>query len=264
MLTLPTAQLMSSAQNPASRRPELRVTTDSSLVFLPPSPQSSTDTPSDTADVASPTDTVTDEVPPSSSDSPYAPGVVTHFTVPLTRAAPGNMHAPYQHTHLLPDPVYRFGSAPQQPAAGPSSSPSSAATGAHAPRRLTHSSSLDSSWSSASSSRAPLAHPYARIYAKKAEAPSVKRRKMWNHALEKSVFTPEEIATLGAPNRRAIYTASLEYHIDQLHNQLLSLGLYPVPMESLEPYRGLNSKTAKVGFPSRGPVLDLTTERRAW
>ncbi|EKM61184.1 uncharacterized protein PHACADRAFT_57340, partial [Phanerochaete carnosa HHB-10118-sp] len=64
-------------------------------------------------------------------------------------------------------------------------------------------------------------HPYARIYAKKAEAPTVKRRKMWNHALEKSLFTPEEIASLGAPIRRAIYTASLENHIDQLHGQLL-------------------------------------------
>ena len=92
-----------------------------------------------------------------------------------------------------------------------------------------------------------LAHPYARIDAKKAAAPSGKRRKMWNHALEKNLFTPEEISSLRAPNRRAVYTASLEYHIDQLHEQLHKAGLYPVPLETLDQYRGLNSKTAKVG-----------------
>ena len=68
---------------------------------------------------------------------------------------------------------------------------------------------------------------------------------MWNHALEKSLFTPDELANLGAPLRRGIYIASLDAHIDQLHQQLLSLQLYPVPFETLEPYHGLNSKTAK-------------------
>lgn len=51
---------------------------------------------------------------------------------------------------------------------------------------------------------------------------------------------------MGAPNRRSIYVASLEAHVDNLHAQLLTLGLYPVPFEKLEPYKGLNSKTAKV------------------
>lgn len=51
---------------------------------------------------------------------------------------------------------------------------------------------------------------------------------------------------MGAPHRRTIYIASLEAHIDRLHNHLLSFGLYPVPFSRLEPYRGLNSKTAKV------------------
>jgi hypothetical protein len=74
-----------------------------------------------------------------------------------------------------------------------------------------------------------------------------KRRKTWVHALEKSLFTPEEIVSLSAPVRRSIYTASLEAHVDKLHNQLLEMGLFPVPFEKLEPYRGLNSKTAKVG-----------------
>ena len=39
-------------------------------------------------------------------------------------------------------------------------------------------------------SRIQIAHPYARLVAKKGE---VKRRKIWNHALEKSLFTPFEM-----------------------------------------------------------------------
>lgn len=58
---------------------------------------------------------------------------------------------------------------------------------------------------------------------------------------------------MGAPHRRTIYMASLEAHVDRLHAQLLSIGLYPIPFEKLEPYRGLNSKTAKVRRP--GPSL---------
>ncbi|KAG5728810.1 hypothetical protein E4T56_gene6220 [Termitomyces sp. T112] len=90
--------------------------------------------------------------------------------------------------------------------------------------------------------RLAIAHPYARLYAKKEE---VKRRKIWNHALEKSLFTPYEISTIGAPQRRTIYIASLEAHIDKLHAQLLEIGYWPIPMEELKPYHGLNSKTAK-------------------
>lgn len=39
---------------------------------------------------------------------------------------------------------------------------------------------------------------------------------------------------------------SLEAHIDRLHSQLLGLNLYPIPIEDLRPYKGLNCKTAKV------------------
>ncbi|KAG1757501.1 hypothetical protein EDB19DRAFT_1623115 [Suillus lakei] len=91
-------------------------------------------------------------------------------------------------------------------------------------------------------SRFTIAHPYARLYAKKDGS---KRRKIWNHVLEKQLFSPQELSTMGAPHRRTIYIASLEAHIDRLHNQLLGIGLYPIPFERLEPYRGLNSKTAK-------------------
>lgn len=40
-------------------------------------------------------------------------------------------------------------------------------------------------------SRFTVAHPYARLYAKKEE---VKRRKIWNHTLEKALFTPYELS----------------------------------------------------------------------
>lgn len=72
---------------------------------------------------------------------------------------------------------------------------------------------------------------------------------MWNHALEKSVFTPEEIATLGAQARRTMYTASLEAHVDKLHEQLRAIGLTPIAPERLEPYYGLNVITVKVRRP---------------
>lgn len=39
--------------------------------------------------------------------------------------------------------------------------------------------------------------------------------------------------------------SSLEAHIDRLHTQLLTIGFWPVAFEELEPFRGLNSKTAK-------------------
>ncbi|KIK05043.1 hypothetical protein K443DRAFT_92069 [Laccaria amethystina LaAM-08-1] len=92
-----------------------------------------------------------------------------------------------------------------------------------------------------SPSRFHVAHPYARLVAKKDD----KRRKIWNHVLEKSVFTPFEISTLGAQQRRGVYIGSLEAHIDTLHAQLLEIGFYPVPFHDLDPFKGLNSKTAK-------------------
>ncbi|KAI0830668.1 hypothetical protein BC628DRAFT_1416192 [Trametes gibbosa] len=91
--------------------------------------------------------------------------------------------------------------------------------------------------------RGSIPHPYARLESKKQGAG--KRRKMWNHALEKMLFTPQEISTMGAPHRRTIYTASLEAHVDLLHEQFMNLPDFPVRPEQLEPYIGLNSKTAK-------------------
>ncbi|KZP31292.1 hypothetical protein FIBSPDRAFT_1037742 [Athelia psychrophila] len=101
----------------------------------------------------------------------------------------------------------------------------------------------DNSRTPKASERPSIVHPYARLYAK--QEPKKRPRKIWNHKLEKRVFTEHELVTMGAPHRRTIYTASLEAHIDRLHAQLLAIGLYPIPFSDLEPYRGLNIKTAK-------------------
>lgn len=69
---------------------------------------------------------------------------------------------------------------------------------------------------------------------------------------------------MGAPHRRTIYTASLEAHVDRLHEQLLGLSLFPVPFEKLEPYRGLNSKTAKVCIAALGATTSSNILHRAW
>lgn len=55
-----------------------------------------------------------------------------------------------------------------------------------------HFSGVRTSCSSRSPSQIVIAHPYARLYAKK-NATGAKRRKIWNHALEKSVFTAHEM-----------------------------------------------------------------------
>ena len=64
-------------------------------------------------------------------------------------------------------------------------------------------------------------------------------------------------STLGSPHRRTIYTASLQAHVEHLHTQLLSMGLYPVPLEKLERHHGLNSMTAKVRVPTSSMKIYL-------
>jgi len=137
------------------------------------------------------------------------------------------------HLEATPEADYRF--PPPSYQAGPSSA---------RPRVRSSAAPPDSPGGSPSIGRshADIAHPYARLYTRRE---GTKRRKMWNHALEKAIFTPQEISTMGAPHRRKIYTASLEAHVDRLHAQLLSYALFPVPFEKLERFRGLNSRTAK-------------------
>ena len=49
------------------------------------------------------------------------------------------------------------------------------------------------------SARINIAHPYARLFAKKDE---VKRRKIWNHVLEKAIFSSYELY-VAFPNVRS-------------------------------------------------------------
>jgi len=91
----------------------------------------------------------------------------------------------------------------------------------------------------------PLVHPYARLEAKKTQQElGVKRRKVWDHMLEKRIFSAQELSSIKAQDRRKIYISSLEALVDSLHSQMLSYALYPVPFEQLEKLSGLHSKTA--------------------
>ncbi|KAI0723572.1 hypothetical protein C8Q76DRAFT_855800 [Earliella scabrosa] len=91
--------------------------------------------------------------------------------------------------------------------------------------------------------RAALVHPYHRINKKKAD--STRHRRIWSHPLEKLIFAPDELLDMRTPYRRTIYTATLEAHIDELHDQLLRRELFPVTAEQLHAYSGLNSTTTK-------------------
>jgi hypothetical protein len=61
------------------------------------------------------------------------------------------------------------------------------------PNVQSHFSGISAPYSSRSPSEIVIAHPYARLYAKK-NATGTKRRKIWNHALEKSVFNAHEMS----------------------------------------------------------------------
>lgn len=54
-----------------------------------------------------------------------------------------------------------------------------------------------------SNNRVNIAHPYARLFAKKEE---VKRRKIWNHALEKALFNPYELSVDYASQLMSVLT----------------------------------------------------------
>ncbi len=69
---------------------------------------------------------------------------------------------------------------------------------------------------------------------------------------------------MGSPHRRTIYHASLEAHIDQLHEQLFSYSLEPVPLEDLSQYRGLNNQIARVRLTLIFMVFLADSPSRAW
>ncbi|KAF8332897.1 hypothetical protein F5887DRAFT_995517 [Amanita rubescens] len=81
--------------------------------------------------------------------------------------------------------------------------------------------------------RINIAHPYARLLAKR---DGTRTRRIWNHVLEKVIFSPNELLTLRVPYRRTIYVASLEAHIDCLHAQIKEIGFWPVAFDESEHY----------------------------
>ncbi|KAJ6610064.1 hypothetical protein B0H10DRAFT_1812431 [Mycena sp. CBHHK59/15] len=90
-------------------------------------------------------------------------------------------------------------------------------------------------------------HPYSPPGEKRERKAKAKTpRKMWPHALEKLCSTIRSCATtLGVSNRRPIYQASLEAHIDRLHAFVLNPDFYPVTVAELDQFKGLNTKTCK-------------------
>ncbi|KAI1793907.1 hypothetical protein LXA43DRAFT_181553 [Ganoderma leucocontextum] len=181
--------------------------------------------------------------PTSSTSSPY------QESSPLSFYAPD---APLGSPYTFP-PTSSFGGSPS------GSGPSSGAQSRRQARRLSEPAVLDGSGLVV---RGQIAHPYARLYSKKNGAG--KRRKMWNHALEKMLFSPQEISNMGAPHRRTIYTASLEAHVDRLHDQLASHSLAPVPPRNSSLTEGLMRRPRRAwyrAYTMTGPRLSLKCSR---
>jgi len=80
-----------------------------------------------------------------------------------------------------------------------------------------HFSGVSNPCSSRSPSQIVIAHPYARLYAKK-NATGAKRRKIWNHALEKSVFNAHEM-----------YVDIVNFHMILLTNSLATEQRWELP-----------------------------------
>ncbi|KAI0788588.1 hypothetical protein C8Q75DRAFT_768980 [Abortiporus biennis] len=211
---------------PPTPRPELKLDTDYPSL-LPPSPSSvsSFDSPLDTPSTAEPSPIY----PTSRSFSiPFNPKPITSPTLPYP------VSPSYRETQFSP-------SAPCHPSILVQSPSSSSSLDATSPSSL----GRNSIGGADSGPRVQIPHPYARMYAKQDAGSNGKRRRMWNHALEKMVFKPRELSTLTAPQRRKIYTATLEAHVDRLHKKLDAMGLFPVPADELDRYYGLNSKMVK-------------------
>jgi hypothetical protein len=134
-----------------------------------------------------------------------------HLSIPTAMAAPANVQLSLQMQRSIQAQSHPFESALlQQTSPSPTTSDVSEGSvsvapstpvgsfGPPAPSLLpspdvqSHFSGVRTSCSSRSPSQIVIAHPYARLYAKK-NATGAKRRKIWNHALEKSVFSAHEM-----------------------------------------------------------------------
>jgi len=133
------------------------------------------------------------------------------LSIPTAMAAPANVQLSLQMQRSIQAQSHPFESALlQQTSPSPTTSDASEGSvsvapstpvesfGPPAPSLLpspdvqSHFSGVRTSCSSRSPSQIVIAHPYARLYAKK-NATGAKRRKIWNHALEKSVFSAHEM-----------------------------------------------------------------------
>ncbi|KAJ6503480.1 hypothetical protein C8R47DRAFT_969249 [Mycena vitilis] len=109
------------------------------------------------------------------------------------------------HTTNIPDDIFDSASSCSEPRSPVSASGSSGSPGPDRP----------------SNPRSERHHPYDKPAKTGTKTSPKSNRKMWHHALERPLFNIMELTTLGSPQRRPIYIASLEAHIDRLHTQLL-------------------------------------------
>lgn len=219
------------------------------------------------------------DTPASSQERPHAPSpdvfgpvvVIPTFEDPPTPALmvaaavapPSSLESPFTHEPLAPAPRRRARPATHHNSLSPDAPPDAIAIATSAPA----SGVTRNRHRSADGGR--ILHPYARLYEAWAEeAANGKKRRQWTHALEHHIFTREELrvalpplrltsmadrrgcflfgrSKMRAAQRRRIYISSLEAHIDRLHNQLIGIGLYPVPFADLVPFKGMSAAAAK-------------------
>lgn len=186
-------------------KPDLRLITSA---YSPPSPGSKSSSPSISSEPPTPAtqsgcSTESELLTPLSSQQDISPVFTSSasFTVPLYS------HSASPHSSALPQ---SFRQSPVQPGSTPVTPttlspkrlcpepsfrfPSVAPAVAPISRSRPGSTHPDPTSGSNLAPRVKISHPYARLYAKNSkEAGAAKRRRMWNHALEKSFFTPQEL-----------------------------------------------------------------------
>ncbi|KZS93094.1 hypothetical protein SISNIDRAFT_466442 [Sistotremastrum niveocremeum HHB9708] len=108
---------------------------------------------------------------------------------------------------------------------------------------------------------APSARPPSAIksYKPTPTSKSGRTRKPWHHALEREIFTEEEIQNISVNHRRTIYLSSLEKRVEGMHKQLSAAHKYPVPSSKLEPWCTLKTKASRMV--TAGIQRDLTNMR---
>ncbi len=113
--------------------------------------------------------------------------------VPISKSRPANINYNHPQQTLSVKSLNLTQDFPV-PAIMPTATGVAAATSCYQPGGVHHSVAFSTRRGGRSPNRHHLQqripHPYARLFAKKDQ---VKRRKIWNHTLEKSIFTPYEL-----------------------------------------------------------------------